>query len=727
MSAHRPSTLVSTVVIALLTLAWGYLRLYLFAETVLPLTFVLPLLACIWTGRRWQLWTMAGVFATMVIVKVLWILPESRMSPQDASLFFGSTLINIFVGAIVVHAILVSREKLEARNATITAQNAELEAQAEELSQQNEEIKAQSEELAEQNEEIEAQAEEVTRQNEDLSTLNVRLTDREEILEGLLQSTRDWESIHEALNLLCARTLSILGEPAVEVAILEQHDKSLVRLSRSASTPESLIPEVWPLQGSLAEVVLREGRTAYLSELKQRADLAQPFGENSPVHSVLATPIVQGEKTSGLLVACSCQTGHWTDEQFRIVKWAAAQGGLMMGTLQSQQALAQHAEALEKANQSKDRFLAMLSHELRTPLTPVLALAGALREDARLPEEIREDLQMVHRNVSIQSRLIDDLLDLTRISRGKVELDRKVFKAAALLRDTAVIVAGDIDAKSQRLHLDLDGIGDCSLIGDGPRLQQVFWNLLKNAIKFSPSGARIELRGTIHGPALRIEVRDSGIGVEAEDRERIFLPFEQRLNGPRRASESGLGLGLAIAKAVVEMHDGQILVHSEGSGKGSTFTVTLPIAKANQPPFSNAHQSSGESFRQEDRVVRILLVEDHADTGRTLTRLLRNAGYEVHHSETAACGLRHFGEQPFDLVISDLGLPDESGLELMRKLRAMRPTIRGICMSGYGMEDDVTASRDAGFLDHLTKPIDLDRLRSAVSKLVHPKDLSTAG
>jgi two-component system CheB/CheR fusion protein len=446
--------------------------------------------------------------------------------------------------------------------------------------------------------------------------------------------------------------------------------------------------------------------------------LAQPFNGNAVFKSVLATPVTLASPNTGLLVACSTEVSHWTEEQFRVIEWVAGQCGLVMETLQSQKALTEHAKALEAANHSKDRFLAMLSHELRTPLTPVLATAGMLESDARLPEDVREDFRMIRRNVGIQSKLIDDLLDLTRISRGKIELDRQILPVTVLLRDTVNIVAGDVDAKSQNIKLELSSLDNYAVIGDGPRLQQVFWNLLKNAIKFSEPGATIVMRGRFESNQVVVEVSDSGSGINPEDLDRIFLPFEQTDDKPRNANVGGLGLGLAIAKAIVEMHGGKLSAKSGGKGCGATFIVKLSAAANRLSPPQSPPADAPLNGMAANKSPHILLVEDHGDTGRVLARLLRTSGYQVEHAETAAAAMRLFEEKNFDLVVSDLGLPDESGLELMRRLRGLRPDLRGICLSGYGMEQDVAECLNVGFREHLTKPIEINRLKAAISKVM---------
>lgn len=724
---NHPSLLLSTTIVVLLTLSWAGLRIYLFEarQAVLLLTFVLPLLVCVWTGRKWQLWLMAAAFAAVAAFKALWLMPGHPIPGQSPTIFLASTLFNVVVGAVVIHWIISQQDWLETQNATIRSQNAELEAQAEELSQQNEEIRAQSEELAQQNEEVETQSEELQRQNEELQEANTRLSSREEMLQAVLQLARASGGGRQALEGICERALEIIGEPAEALAILDLDGSRGLRLRAHARRQgQPPLREHWPLEQSLAKVVLREDRTAYVDDLRRRPDLAVPFGDDSSVQSLLATPLRVAGDHAGVVVVCGRKPSHWTREQFRLIEWVAAQCGLIVEGLRWQEALEARAAEVEAANRAKDQFLAMLSHELRTPLTPVLAAAGALETDARLPEDARQDVSVIRRNVAVQSRLIDDLLDLTRVSRGKLELHRQDLGIATLLRETAAIVAADLDAREQTLTLQIDLPAGCTVSGDGPRLQQVFWNLLKNAIKFSPSRGRIMLsarRVEAVEPKVAVVVSDSGVGIDSADLETIFLPFEQASTGLPRGDGQGLGLGLCIAKAIVELHGGTIRASSEGIGHGASFVVELPLS-------AKAHLSDGasrsDSGTTEDRSVdlgrsamRILLVEDHDDTGRLLARLLKNQGHAVQHARDIASALEFVQTGEFDLMISDLGLPDGSGLDLMRQIRSLRPVLPAVCLSGYGMDGDVRASIDAGFREHLTKPVDLQQLHAAIDRI----------
>ncbi|MFL6542141.1 MAG: ATP-binding protein, partial [Chthoniobacterales bacterium] len=364
-------------------------------------------------------------------------------------------------------------------------------------------------------------------------------------------------------------------------------------------------------------------------------------------------------------------------------------------------------EEKARSNLAKDQFLAMLSHELRTPLTPVLASAHALESEEGLPENIHESLQMIRRNVELEARLIDDLLDLTRISKGKVQLNFEVVDAHTLLENALEICHAEIDRKHLSLKLDL-GAEKVHLRADPARMQQIFWNLINNAVKFTPQEGEIRIVTSNHqNDELCVEISDNGMGIESESLPKIFDAFEQA----SRTKLGGLGLGLAISKTLVEAHKGVITAESPGRDQGATFTVrfetTDNVATQRTPAISPA-----TSNRQ---AMRILLVEDHEDTNRSLTNLLRLRGYDVQSANDVQSGIELADKRDFDVLISDLGLPDGTGIDLMESIRAKRP-VYGIALTGFGMEEDVRRSRDAGFKHHLVKPIDLNKLDAIIQE-----------
>jgi signal transduction histidine kinase/ActR/RegA family two-component response regulator len=373
--------------------------------------------------------------------------------------------------------------------------------------------------------------------------------------------------------------------------------------------------------------------------------------------------------------------------------------------------------AAESMNLAKDRFLATLSHELRTPLTPVLALISALEGSDRLPDELRPEISMVRRNVELEARLIDDLLDLTRVSSGKLQLDRRDVDLRSVIEHAVQTSCAEEIATGRRNVVIELADDDHHIWGDGPRLTQVFWNLLNNAVKFTPEGATIAVRSRREAPGrFLVEVADDGVGIDPEVLPRIFDAFEQGEASVTRRY-GGLGLGLAISRTIAELHGGTISVSSAGRERGTRFAVHLPVGPRR---IESAEPAPGSVAPSPEPPVpanlSILLVEDHSDTASALADLLRIQGHRVLIAGTIAQALDLAQKGHFDLVVSDLGLPDGSGQDLMRSL-SQRHNLRGIALSGYGMEDDVRRSREAGFEQHLTKPVNLQALETAIRQV----------
>ncbi len=369
----------------------------------------------------------------------------------------------------------------------------------------------------------------------------------------------------------------------------------------------------------------------------------------------------------------------------------------------------------EDANRAKDQFLAMLSHELRTPLTPVLMTIASLRHEPDLSEQLYRDLEMLQRNIELEALLIDDLLDLTRIAHGKLELHNKAVDLHALIDHALKITAGDSEGRQLEVVRRFEARHHHAW-GDSARLQQVFWNLIKNAFKFTPPGGRVEVVTRNPDPArVEIIVADNGVGIAPDLLPRIFEAFEQ---GGREITNrfGGLGLGLAICKRVLDLHHGTITAESAGVGRGARFTISLGAIETSLLDGPATYLGGAIT---ESKGVRLLLVEDHEDTAWVLRRILVKAGHRVELAQSVNDARTLAASQAFDLVISDLGLPDGSGFELMRHLRE-RYDLRGIALSGFGTDDDLAASREAGFSEHLTKPVDWDQLRTVIARLTNP-------
>jgi signal transduction histidine kinase/CheY-like chemotaxis protein len=368
--------------------------------------------------------------------------------------------------------------------------------------------------------------------------------------------------------------------------------------------------------------------------------------------------------------------------------------------------------AAQKASKAKDDFLAALSHELRTPLTPALAAATYLEDNAeKIPHEFVEDIQLIKRNVKLQARLIDDLLDLTRITRGKLRLDLENCDVHTIIRNAIDTASSAIAAKKLKLSTKLNA-RQHHILADSIRLQQVFWNLINNAVKFTPPGGQIFIH-TCNDDASRFhfDITDNGIGIEHERMDLLFTPFEQADASVSRQF-GGLGLGLAISKHLVHLHHGTIEADSRGRSFGATFKVTLDTLTQ-----GDAKAELGSPIRSKPpKPLRVLLVEDHRDTRRMLSRLLTHFGHQVLTADNVRSALDIVGSGEIDVLVCDIGLPDGSGYDVISQTRRTRP-IKAVALTGFGTDEDLRRSKEAGFDFHLVKPVDLHELHTILDKL----------
>lgn len=383
-------------------------------------------------------------------------------------------------------------------------------------------------------------------------------------------------------------------------------------------------------------------------------------------------------------------------------------------------------DAAEHASRAKDDFLAALSHELRTPLNPVLLLASESAEDLSLPAGVRADFATIAKNVTLEARLIDDLLDITRITRGKLPLDLRPIELHSVVLDAVETIRPELELKGIKLHLDLRDQRSV-VMGDSVRLQQVLWNVLKNAIKFTPKDGDVWIttRRTLAGDRSRIIIADSGIGIKEAELGRIFQAFRQgeHARSGKAHAFGGLGLGLAISRLLVEHHGGSIEASSKGAEQGAVFTIELPSKTRGGPADEPDERPLPGHMRPgvETSAVlpqRLLLVEDHGPTRLALEHLLARRRFHVTSTASIEEARKLLRTERFDLLVSDIGLPDGSGYDLMTEARLHNPLIRGIALTGYGMEKDVRASEGAGFSAHLIKPVRIEVLEAALQSTV---------
>ena len=422
-------------------------------------------------------------------------------------------------------------------------------------------------------------------------------------------------------------------------------------------------------------------------------DLAGPGGSATPVELV-AAPIRAGGRGEvfGLVVV--------------VLRDVSA-------ALRAAAELGEARDAAEAANRSKDRFLAALGHELRTPLTPALLGVSFLLEGGDAPDSCRPVLEMIRRNIETEARLIDDLLDVVEMQRGRLVGTPRLADAHALIAEAVDICRPALDGAGVAPALELKA-EPRHVLADPDRFRQAMVNLLRNSAKFSHGGGRVVVRTwTEPGPPVRlvIEVADTGLGLAPEALAALFQPFDLARRAPA-AGGGGLGLGLAICRAIVDGAGGTIEASSPGPGLGATFTLALdapaPSPRAGPRPLRRRRPEGGP--------LRILVVEDDEATRRAITQALGVLGHGVTTADSVASASALVdGEAPFDLLISDIGLPDGTGLDVVRRLRAVRP-IPAIALSGFGLDDDLRRSREAGFSEHLVKPVDLRTLEAAIRR-----------
>ncbi len=566
------------------------------------------------------------------------------------------------------------------------------------------------------------------KQEQDLRKLNATLRALSKSNQAMIRATEEAPYVQEVCNIVVtdcgyrmawvgyaladeARTVQVIGHAGIEQGYLSEARITWDDTERGRSP---------------AGTALRTGKISICHDTSTDPRF-HPWRQEAAKRgyaSSIALPLVADGKCFGALSIYSDKPASLGEDEVPLLAELAhdlAHGitaiRLRQANDRANRAMEAAKAAAEHASKAKDHFIAVLSHELRTPLNPVLATATMLRQDPRFDADTHEQLEVICRNAEMEARLIDDLLDVTRIEQGKVELHRRPVELGAVIRQAAEVCMPDIKVRKLAFTMNLKSVARCLVYGDAARLQQVFWNLLTNAVKFTPAGGQVRVTCRCQGRRQAVvDVSDSGEGIDPIGLTRIFNAFEQ---AERSISHQfgGLGLGLAISRGLVEMHGGTIEAHSEGRGKGATFTVRLPLLPADTTSVPVASSAAAPSPAVPPRPLRILLVEDHADSARIMARLLSADGHTVQMAADVATALKLARELPFDLLLSDLGLPDGTGLDLLRALRAQGIALPAIALSGYGQEADVQAARNAGFAAHLTKPLVLRRLQQAIAAI----------
>lgn len=427
------------------------------------------------------------------------------------------------------------------------------------------------------------------------------------------------------------------------------------------------------------------------------------------------------------------------DETYRWVAWSyfpVPEDGLAFGVgrdttelRQIQEVLRLRANELEDANRIKDEFLATMSHELRTPLTSILGWSRLLQSNQLSEKEKERAVQVIQRNAEAQSTLIEDLLDVSRIITGKLKIEFQPVSFASIAEGVINSLRPAVDAKQLQLETSIDPAAG-PILGDPDRLQQIVTNILSNAIKFTPNGGRIEVRVERDDSCVRLQVKDTGVGIAPDNLPHVFERFRQVDSSNVRA-HGGLGLGLAIVDYLVRQQAGSVVAESEGLGQGATFIVEFPLtsveviggnlAGVELFPGRTCSEAAESSTDEKLKNMRILVVEDDPDTQELLRTVLQQHGAEVVTVDSAAKALEELGRAKPDVIISDIGMTGESGYELMRKVRSLEPAAGGhipaIALTAYAGVIDRRRALLAGFQTHLSKPVEPDDLLAVILSL----------
>jgi signal transduction histidine kinase/ActR/RegA family two-component response regulator len=722
---RRPRLWLSLAITLVMVGAMAVLRLVIYRDLLVPLGFGLPLLVVLWTRDRISLWTMAGAFSAITVIKVFRVLPEEALDSRlHEWVMLGLMLVNIWAVAVVLHLVLNYRDALERANVELAtandeleASNEELSAREEEISHQNEELQSQTEELEQQSEELQSQTEELQQQAEQMQQINEELVRRERAMHALLEASAsldDHSDEQQVISNLCQVAMRVLAEAPAAASIVIRDGEDLVLRGHCGFGPAGPLRERWPVEQSLGAVVMERGQTARLDDTDLRPDLVMPErAEGGRFRSVLASPLWVGGQIVGALEIFSNTPRHWAEEDFRVSQWLAGQAGLVLESLKLKGELDDRRREAEEASQRKTRFLAAVSHDVRTPANAISLMAELIRRSAGDPAAQREIPALV-RDLQSSARalveLVSDVLDLARFDSGQMDMRPARFDLCdAIQREVRQLSPL---AQSKGLPLIVEGCDQpLWLFSDRMKLARVLGNLIGNAIKFTERGSVRVCCEPMDGQGIEVRIIDTGVGISAEHLPVIFDEFHQ-LRNPERDRTKGAGLGLAICKRLSHALGCELSVRSE-LDRGSMFTLHIPPACGMHPPHRHPLVEE-EPDRQPGLLaaLRVLLVEDHDTTRRATARLLASEGAIVAQAATGREAIHLLAHESPDVLLLDLMLPDIDGSDVLRHLQEARPASLRCVLAVSG---DVTEARAAqvkclGADALVPKPVDVEHL-----------------
>jgi two-component system, chemotaxis family, CheB/CheR fusion protein len=566
------------------------------------------------------------------------------------------------------------------------------------------------------------------------------------VSEGIAGDLRVMDSLHVAAShLTTAKNMeAVLNEILVAAVEVHGSDRGTVHLYNAATSSLQLIvhrglsaevAEAWGrvdfLDAALPSVKALKGRTSVVVEDLERDIDAASFRQqwlDAGVRALVSTPLVtRGDELIGVLTLHFSQAHRPDERAMRITELLAQQAADTIERMRTEEELARllsseqlARQALDDAAQMKDQFLASLSHELRTPLSAILLWGKVLSRENVGAKEVKDGIAAIVRSGESQARLIDDLLDTSRIALGKVRLEMAEIELADVV--ASAVEQNMPAARAKGIAIETRVTGDIgTVIADPMRIRQVVWNITANAVKFTPANGHVVVTLARRGTNVTIEVSDTGVGIDPEFLPYVFDRFRQ-YDASITRKHGGLGLGLAIAKQLVELHGGMIRGASEGTDRGATFTVTLPLPALRRSTTKRpARAGATDHAALRDRT--ILLVEDEPATLEVVSRLLTEAGVKVTEATSATEAVASYAKAPPQLLLSDIGLSDMDGYALLGRIRQFEQdqqlaTVPAVAFTAYARDEDRRKASAAGFVAHVAKPVDPDQLLGVLNKIL---------
>jgi PAS domain S-box-containing protein len=532
------------------------------------------------------------------------------------------------------------------------------------------------------------------------------------------RGSRLWRagSLQEGLEEMLAAVMELLGADMGNVQLRKGGVLKIEAYTGFGPELLELFQQVSTADDSACAQSLKSGERVIIEDVTTdpRVEPLRAAARTAGFRAVISTPLVGGHTTLlGVLSIYFKSARRPSEQDLRRLDLYTRQASDFIQRLNMEQALRQSEEALREADQRKNEFLALLAHELRNPLAPIRYAVALGKRLGRTPEQQQRADEIIERQVEHMSRLLDDLLDVSRITRGAIELKKSRVELTSVVASAIEAVRPLLDTKRHSLTLDLPK-EPLRLETDPVRLAQILSNLLINAAKYTDPNGQIELRARREGTQIVIGVRDNGIGISPEMMPRLFTLFSQAHPALER-SEGGLGIGLALVRGLVGLHGGTVEAHSEGSNRGSEFIVRLPIG---------AESPAADAKPREDRcssgaALKLLLADDNRDAAETCAMLLESEGHQVYQAHDGQQALELAERYRPDALLLDIGMPDMNGYELAQQIRSAEwgKQMLLIAVTGWGQADDKRRAREAGFDHHLVKPIDIQQLHSLLAAL----------